>query len=205
MTRACAHKTRHSMDVEADSGRGRMASPSVAAPSSLDVRSASGRNRPALAGKFMDRIGARPVAVLAFLVTFAATMPFGFLTATTSNVMLMAVLFVRGLGPGAAMIALMGGAFVGLTREEIPAASSISRVAQQVGGSIGTAVLVVILQRAIAGTHAPAALASGFGDAFWWAAASTAAAVPPCLLLPGKTADTSDTLNTATAEQMVDG
>jgi hypothetical protein len=158
-----------------------------------------------LAGRrFMDRLGAHSVAVLAFAVTFAATMPFGFLTAATSNVMLTAVLFVRGLGLGAAMIALMGGAFVGLTREEIPAASSISRVAQQVGGSIGTAVLVVILQRAVAGTRAPAALASGFGDAFWWAAASTAAAVPLCLLLPGKTADAPDTLDTTTAEQMVD-
>jgi hypothetical protein len=44
MTRACADKTRHSMDVEADSGRNGMASPSLAALPSLDVRSASGRN-----------------------------------------------------------------------------------------------------------------------------------------------------------------
>ena len=144
-----------------------------------------------LAGTFMDRAGARPVAVIALAVTFAATVPFGFVTATTSNIMLMAVLFVRGLGLGAAMIALMGGAFVGLSREEIPAAASISRVAQQVGGSIGTAVLVVILQRAVAGSHTAADLASGFGDAFWWAAAFTAAAVPLCLLLPGKAATES--------------
>lgn len=137
-----------------------------------------------LAGKYMDRIGARPVALTAFAVTFAATVPFGFVTATTDNTMLMAVLFVRGLGLGAAMIALMGGAFVGLRRQEIPAASSISRVAQQIGGSIGTAILVMILQHAAAGTHTRAALASGFGDAFWWAAAFTAAAVPLCLLLP---------------------
>ncbi|MYS95417.1 MULTISPECIES: MDR family MFS transporter [Streptomyces] len=137
-----------------------------------------------LAGKYMDRIGARPVAVIAFAVTFAATMPFGFVTATMDNSMLMAVLFVRGLGLGAAMIALMGGAFVGLRRQEIPAAASISRVAQQIGGSIGTAILVMILQHATAGTHTRAALASGFGDAFWWAAVFTAAAVPLCLLLP---------------------
>ncbi|MGW2706777.1 MDR family MFS transporter [Streptomyces sp. NPDC001340] len=137
-----------------------------------------------LAGKYMDRIGARPVAVIAFAVTFAATVPFGFVTATMDNTMLMAVLFVRGLGLGAAMIALMGGAFVGLRRQEIPAASSISRVAQQIGGSIGTAILVMILQHATAGTHTRAALASGFGDAFWWAAAFTAAAVPLSLLLP---------------------
>jgi predicted MFS family arabinose efflux permease len=158
----------------------------------------------ALAGKFMDRIGARPVAVLSFAVTFAATVPFGFVTATTDNVMLMAVLFVRGLGLGAAMIALMGGAFVGLTRDQIPVASSISRVAQQVGGSTGTAVLVVILQRTVAGTRTPAALASGFGDAFWFAAAFTAAAVPLCLLLPGKTTAEPQAQDPTLVEQLAE-
>ncbi|MEV0785974.1 MDR family MFS transporter [Streptomyces sp. NPDC050423] len=139
-----------------------------------------------LAGRYMDRFGSRPVAIAAFSLTCAATMPFGFVTASTSNIALMAVLFVRGLGLGAAMIAIMGAAFVGLEREEIPAASSISRVAQQVGGSVGIAVLVMILQRATAGAHTPAALASGFGEAFWWSTAFTAAAVPLCLLLPGR-------------------
>lgn len=140
----------------------------------------------AVAGRSMDRFGSRSVAIAAFALTCAATVPFGFVTASTSNVALMAVLFVRGLGLGGAMIAIMGAAFVGLEREEIPAASSISRVAQQVGGSVGIAVLVVILQRATAGAHTPAALASGFGEAFWWSTAFTAAAVPLCLLLPGR-------------------
>ena len=139
-----------------------------------------------LAGRYMDRFGPRPVAIIAFAVTFAATVPFGFVTASTSNIVLMSVLFVRGVGLGAAMITLMGAAFVGLGREEIPAASSISRVAQQIGGSVGTAVLIMILQRTATGAHTPAALASGFADAFWWAAAFTAAAIPLCLLLPGK-------------------
>lgn len=137
-----------------------------------------------LAGRCMDRLGARPVAVAAFALTFAATVPFGFVTATTDNTLLTAVLFVRGLGLGAAMIALMGGAYVGLRRADIPAASGISRVAQQTGGSLGTAVLVLILQRTTPGAPTPAALASGFATTFWWAAAFTAAAVPLCLLLP---------------------
>jgi MFS family permease len=139
-----------------------------------------------LAGRYMDRFGPRPVAVIAFVRTLAATVPFGFVTASSSNIALMAVLFGRGIGLGAAMITLMGGAFVGLRREQIPAASSISRVAQQVGGCVGTAVLIMILQRTAAGAHTPAALAAGFADAFWWAAAFTAAAIPLCLLLPGR-------------------
>ncbi|WP_192808800.1 MDR family MFS transporter [Actinomadura montaniterrae] len=139
-----------------------------------------------LAGRYMDRFGPRPVAIAALAASLAATVPFGFITASTSDITLMAVLFVRGLGLGAAMIAIMGAAFVGMRRDEIPAASSISRVTQQVGGSVGVAVLVMILQRASAGARTPAALATGFADAFWWSAAFTAAAVPLCLLLPGR-------------------
>ncbi|NKZ06682.1 multidrug efflux MFS transporter [Actinomadura latina] len=155
----------------------------------------------ALAGRYMDRFGSRPVAIAAFALTFAATVPFGFVTASTSNITLMAVLFARGVGLGGAMIAIMGAAFVGLERQEIPAAAGISRVAQQVGASMGVAVLVMILQRASAGAHTPAALASGFGDAFWWSAAFTAAAVPLCLLLPGRPTPQPQVHNPAPAEE----
>ncbi|MEU8800992.1 MDR family MFS transporter [Spirillospora sp. NPDC048819] len=155
----------------------------------------------ALAGRYMDRFGSRPVAIAAFALTFAATVPFGFVTASTSNLALMAVLFVRGVGLGGAMIAIMGAAFVGLERQEIPAAAGISRVAQQVGASMGVAVLVMILQRASAGAHTLAALASGFGDAFWWSAAFTAAAVPLCLLLPGLPSPQPQVHNPTPAEE----
>jgi hypothetical protein len=84
------------------------------------------------------------------------------------------------------MIALMGAAFIGLEHQEIPGASLISRVAQQVGGSAGTALLAMILQQASTSAPAPAALASGFANAFWWATAFTTAAVPLALLLPAR-------------------
>lgn len=155
----------------------------------------------AVAGRYMDRFGSRPVAIAAFALTFAATVPFGFVTASTSNLMLMAVLFVRGVGLGGAMIAIMGAAFVGLERQEIPAAAGISRVAQQVGASMGVAVLIMILQRASADAHTPAALASGFGDAFWWSAAFTVAAVPLCLLLPGRPGPQPQIHNPTPAEE----
>lgn len=138
----------------------------------------------AVGGRYMDRFGPRPVAVAALATTCAATVPFGFVTATTSDIALMATLFVRGLGLGAAMIALMGAAFIGLERQEIPGASLISRVAQQIGGSAGTAVLAMILQQASTSAHTPAALAPAFANAFWWATAFTTAAVPLALLLP---------------------
>ena len=157
-----------------------------------------------LAGRYMDRFGPRPVALAAFAVTCAATVPFGFVTPSTNNLVLMAVLFVRGIGLGAAMITIMGAAFVGLKREEIPQGSGIGRMAQQIGGSAGTALLLVILQRSSTGTRTPAALASGFADAFWWATAFTAAAVPLCLLLPGRPGPEPQAQETPLAEEPIE-
>ncbi|MFJ1748796.1 MDR family MFS transporter [Streptomyces sp. NPDC088116] len=156
----------------------------------------------ALAGRYMDRFGPRPVAVAAFVLTCAATVPFGFVTASTSDIALMAVLFLRGIGLGAAMITIMGAPFVGLKPEEIPQGAGIGRMAQQIGGSAGTALLAVILQRTSVGAHTPDALASGFGDAFWWAAAFTAAAVPLCLLLPGRPSPAAHVQDTTPAGKL---
>jgi len=51
------------------------------------------------------------------------------------------------------------GAFQGLSREQVPHASSVTRIVQYVGGSFGAAVLVaVILDRQIA-VHAAAGAA----------------------------------------------
>lgn len=137
-----------------------------------------------LAGAYTDRIGPRGVAFAAFAFVAVATVPFAFVTADTSEVLLMAALFVRGIALGAAMIAPMGAAYVGLEHGEIPDASIITRVAQQLGGAVGIAVLAVILQHSTGGAHTPGALADGFGTAFWWSVALTAVAVPLCLLLP---------------------
>ncbi|MFI0220756.1 DHA2 family efflux MFS transporter permease subunit [Streptomyces lydicus] len=137
-----------------------------------------------LAGKHIDRVGPRWVAFAAFAFVATSTVPFAFVTAGTSEVLLMAALFVRGIALGAAMIAPMGAAYVGLRYEEIPDASIITRVAQQIGGAVGLALLAVILQHSTGDAHTPGALADGFGTAFWWSAAFTAAAVPLCLLLP---------------------
>ncbi len=139
-----------------------------------------------LAGRYMDRVGPRRVAVTAFAFVAVATVPFAFVTADTGEPLLMAALFVRGVALGAAMIAPMGAAYVGLRHQEIPDAGVITRIAQQIGGSVGIAVLAVVLQHASLDAHGPSALADTFDRAFWWSVALTALAVPLCLLLPGR-------------------
>jgi EmrB/QacA subfamily drug resistance transporter len=141
-----------------------------------------------IAGRLTDSIGGRWVAVVGFAVVTVATIPFALATATTSEVLLMGALLVRGLGLGAVLIPLMTGAYLGLDREDIPHASIITRVAQQLGGSFGVAVLAVILTSAAVGAASVADVADAFDVAFWWAVGLTAVAVPLSFLLPSKPA-----------------
>ncbi|WP_435883294.1 MFS transporter [Streptomyces tendae] len=156
-----------------------------------------------LAGRYMDRVGPRRVAVAAFALVAVATVPFTFVTAGTGGTPLMAALFVRGIALGAAMIAPMGAAYVGLRHREIPHAGVVTRVAQQIGGSVGIAVLAVVLQHASIGARGPGALADAFDRAFWWSVALTALTaltVPLCLLLPGRPRPPSPTGPARTGE-----
>jgi EmrB/QacA subfamily drug resistance transporter len=141
-----------------------------------------------IVGKLTDKFGPRPVSLAGVVLAGIGTVPFAFATAHTSVYWLAAALVVRGAGLGAATIALMAGAFQDLARADLPHASSATRIAQQVGGAFGAAVLVVILasQRAAHAAAGPAAAAIAFGHAFWWCVGFTAVAVIPALALPGR-------------------
>jgi MFS family permease len=145
-----------------------------------------------LAGRITDKAG--PGAVI----------PFGI----TSYPWLIASLFVRGLGVGASMMPVFAAAYRRLPRERVPQAATTMSALVQVGGSFGSAVLVMALSRRIAhnfaaqgltvhgsgtGTlsavpkaelaRAAPLLAGAFGYAFWLALALTAVALVPALFL----------------------
>jgi MFS family permease len=124
------------------------------------------------------------VAIGGFAILGAATIPFALADATTNQWWLMAVLLVRGFGMGAVMIPVMSVAFVGLQHHEVPHASTITRLAQQLGGAFGTAILAVILETAAAGGSTPAEYALAFDVSFWWAVGFTVVAIGVCLALP---------------------
>jgi hypothetical protein len=92
-------------------------------------------------------------------------------------------MFIRGMGIGFAFMPAMAAAFAALDRSELPHATPQMNVLQRVGGSIGTAVLAVVLQRALTGAHTLSAQASAYGTAFWWSAGLTALAIIPCIIL----------------------
>ena len=98
-------------------------------------------------------------------------------------------MFVRGMGIGFAFMPAMAAAFASLERSELSHATPQLNVLQRVGGSIGTAVLAVVLQRALdRRAHAerrrrrPTAPRSGPS------AGLTALAIIPCVILRARRA-----------------
>ncbi|UGS35397.1 DHA2 family efflux MFS transporter permease subunit [Capillimicrobium parvum] len=138
-----------------------------------------------VAGRLADRIGGGRVAVAGLAIMALATIPLAGVTADTSYWLIGAVLVVRGFGTGASIMPLMAAAFATLRTEDVAHATPQLNVLQRVGGSIGTAILTVVLTNALAGdgSRTPEAAAAAFGHAYWWAAAVTAFAVLPALYL----------------------
>jgi EmrB/QacA subfamily drug resistance transporter len=136
-----------------------------------------------LAGKIADRRGGGALALFGVVVTTIATVPFGLIGASTSVAWLCVVMFVRGMGIGLAFMPAMTAAFAALKRSELADATPQLNVFQRVGGAFGTAVLAVVLQRALVGEHTDVGAASAYGLAFWASAGLTAIAIVPCLIL----------------------
>jgi NADH:ubiquinone oxidoreductase subunit 6 (subunit J) len=98
----------------------------------------------------------------------------------------------------------MAAAYATLERSEVPRATPMLNVVQRIGGSLGTAVLAVVLQQQIvsavggagggglqgAGSLPPAAharlaepVAHAFATTYWWSFALTAVALIPAFIL----------------------
>ena len=141
-----------------------------------------------IAGRLTDSIGPRWVVLAGFAIMTAATVPFAFADQATSGFFLGAILFARGLGIGAVFMPLMATAYVGLDHHEIPHASIVTRVAQQIGGSFSIAVVAVVLQSQVADVTSAAGAATAFNHTFWWVVAFMAVGLVAAPFLPGKTA-----------------
>jgi len=134
-------------------------------------------------GSNIDRFGSRVIALAGFAIVAAATIPFALAGPHTSEWLLAVWMVIRGFGLGAVTMPVIVASYIGLDKQQIPHSSVLTRTAQQIGGSFGTAVLAVILEGAIA-AH-PATLADAFHVAFWWSAGFSAVAVLLSLWLPG--------------------
>jgi EmrB/QacA subfamily drug resistance transporter len=157
-----------------------------------------------IAGTLSDRVGGGRVALVGLTILTAGTIPFAFIGADTSYTLLAIMLVVRGFGMGGTMMPAFAAAFASLQRSEVPRATSALNVLQRIGGSVGTALLAVVLQHEITaqlGGRGPGGggslqqvpdavreriaepLAAAFAHTFWWAVALSLLAFIPTTVL----------------------
>ena len=140
-------------------------------------------------GKKADKDSARITLLISFVVTALGTLPFALADADTSPLFLAAALLVRGVGLGALQIFLLSFVYIGLEREQIPHATTATRIVQTIGGAFGSAILATVLQHQIAGysQHDLHKISGVFNVAFWWVFTFTALAIIPTLFLQKRT------------------
>jgi EmrB/QacA subfamily drug resistance transporter len=137
-----------------------------------------------LSGRVTERLGGGRTSLIGGVILTVATIPFILISATTPFSVIGGAMLVRGIGIGLSIMPAMTAAFSVLNREQINDASPQLTVLQRVGGSLGTAIIAVVLQGHIQhGAHNQAALASGFGHTYWWVMGVTLISLLPAMLL----------------------
>jgi EmrB/QacA subfamily drug resistance transporter len=165
-----------------------------------------------IAGKLTDRTGIGRIVPVGLVIVGLTFLGLTQLKADTSYWLLGAELFLMGLGMGATMMPTFSGAMQTLRRADIARASTTLNINQQVGASIGTAVLSVLLAHELranlgGGGHSgigaaipPAVreqiapkMAEAFGTTFWYALALVVVAfVVAAVFLPKERPRTAD-------------
>lgn len=136
-----------------------------------------------LSGRLTDRLGAGRTSLLGGAILVVGTVPFVLVTAGTSFVLIGAAMVVRGIGVGLAIMPAMTAAFSVLTKDQVNDATPQLTVLQRVGGSLGTAIIAVVLQGQTQHARSVSAAAGGFAHTYWWVMGVTLVALAPTLLL----------------------
>ena len=139
----------------------------------------------ALSGRVTERIGGGLTSLIGGTITILATIPFVLIEANTSFFLIAAAMIVRGFGIGMSMMPSMTAAYAVLRPDQIADATPQLTVLQRVGGSIGTAILTVVLQGGITSLAAPsdAGIAGAFGDTYYWVLGISLVALLPTIVL----------------------
>ncbi|HET6171742.1 MAG TPA: DHA2 family efflux MFS transporter permease subunit [Gaiellales bacterium] len=165
-----------------------------------------------VAGWLSDKLGPRLVVSAGALIALAGTSVYTQIAAGTSFAVLCAALFVIGLGLGSTIAPSMAAAYRSVPQQAVGHATSTINVIQRVAGSLGTALLAIVLQLRIAhnvpnlhgglatlarlpdAERAAAApgLADAFATSFGVAFVLVAAGLVAALFLPGRPAATDD-------------
>ncbi|MDG3009155.1 DHA2 family efflux MFS transporter permease subunit [Rhodococcus sp. D2-41] len=98
-----------------------------------------------IAGKLVDKIGPGKIVLTGIVVMVIGMAGFTQLTADTPYWLLLGALFVMGLGMGCTMMPNMTAALATLKDHAIAKGSTLMNIVNQTAGSIGTAIMSVVL------------------------------------------------------------
>jgi EmrB/QacA subfamily drug resistance transporter len=133
-----------------------------------------------------SRFGAGLTSLWGGIIMVVATTPFLFFGAKTPYLLIAVPMVVRGVGIGLAFMPAFTAAFATLDHDQVADASPQLNVIQRVGGSLGTALIAVILQTKL--THlsshpSASATAGAFAATYWWVMALTDVSLSPSVVL----------------------
>jgi EmrB/QacA subfamily drug resistance transporter len=101
-----------------------------------------------IAGLLADKTGARKIVMVGIVLITLGMVTFTQVGPDTSYALLLGSLFVMGLGMGATMMPIMTAALQTLTDHNLARGSTLMNIVQQVAGSVGTALMSVVLTNA---------------------------------------------------------
>jgi EmrB/QacA subfamily drug resistance transporter len=138
-----------------------------------------------IVGKMVDKIGAKWVTIISVVITLVGTLPFLWVDGGTATWWILAVLLVRGFGVGGIIMPIMTDAYTGLDKESVPAATTGTRIIQNIGGAFGSAVLSTVIASMLLTTHN---LVDSYQRGFLWAMILGAVIIVPAMFLTNKMA-----------------
>lgn len=117
-----------------------------------------------IAGTLADRVPVGRTVPFALVLIAAGFFTFTQVGPETSYLLICGSLFVMGLGMGGTMMPIMTSALRTLTGPEVARGSTLLNIIQQIGGSVGAAVMSVILTNELNGSRPIPGLAGPNGE-----------------------------------------
>jgi EmrB/QacA subfamily drug resistance transporter len=124
------------------------------------------------AGRLTDQFGGGRVSTIGTVIVVLGTLPLAWIAPTSSYWFICSAMFVRGLGTALSGMPLMAAALTSIDQRKAADGTAQLFVLQRVGGSLGTALFIVILQRT-----------TSFGTTYGAVVALTALSLLPVLAL----------------------
>ncbi|GAA3182039.1 MULTISPECIES: MDR family MFS transporter [Streptomyces] len=150
-------------------------------------------------GRLVARFGPRTVVFSGMALAAVSTLAYTQFDPADDTGLLVFALLIRGVGLGTTLAPALSTGFTSIAPENTGRASSALIASIQLGGSVGTALLAVVVQQQLTGRLGPSGSAASvvtsphlagpiteaFGAAFWWTLGICVAGAIVALFLPG--------------------